>query len=188
MRAAAIRTVGIVARLAIAALWLTCAPATPAPPAAEHQVKAVYLFNFAQFVEWPKQSFESPEAPFVIGILGKDAVGGTLEEVVRGESLNGRRFEVRQFAEPDKVGPCHVLFIGRDMAAGLEQALATLRGRSVLTVTDIEGAEQLGAVITLFKDSKRIRMRINVAAARANELVISSKLLRPAEIVGGGTL
>jgi hypothetical protein len=27
-------------------------------------------------------------------------------------------------------------------------------------------------------------MRINVAAARANQLVISSKLLRPAEVVG----
>jgi hypothetical protein len=30
-------------------------------------------------------------------------------------------------------------------------------------------------------------MRINVAEARANDLVISSKLLRPAEVVGNGS-
>jgi hypothetical protein len=186
MRAAAARQVGFAVRAAFAALLLACLPAIAAPPAAEHQLKAVYLFNFAQFVEWPKQAFESPDSPFVIGILGRDPVGGTLEQVVRGESLNGRRFEVRHFDEPGKLGPCHVLFISRDMAASLGQALETLRGRSVLTVTDIEGAERQGAVIALFNDSNRIRMRINVAAARASELVISSKLLRPAEIVGGG--
>ncbi len=32
--------------------------------------------------------------------------------------------------------------------------------------------------------SNRIRMRINLAAAKAKQLVISSKLLRPAEVVG----
>ena len=35
----------------------------------EYQVKAVFLFNFAQFVEWPPQSFEDAAAPFIIGVL-----------------------------------------------------------------------------------------------------------------------
>ena len=54
----------------------------------------------------------------------------------------------------------------------------------MLTVTDIDGAEHRGAVIALFNENNRIRMRINLAAAKASNLVISSKLLRPAEIVG----
>lgn len=184
MAAAISRHFAILARLAFAALLLAVPQAPAAAPAAEHQIKAVYLFNFAQFVEWPQHAFASPDAPFVIGILGRDPVGRTLEDVVRGESVNGHRFEVRHFAEAGKAGACHVLFIGRDMVAGLEQTLATLRGSNVLTVTDIDGAEQRGAVIALFNDSNRIRMRINVAAAKANDLVISSKLLRPAEVVG----
>jgi hypothetical protein len=184
MPAAALRQFGIAARLAFAALLLASLPSPAAAPAAEHHLKAVYLFNFAQFVEWPAHAFASPDAPFVIGILGRDPVGRTIEDVVRGESVNGRGFEVRHFGDAGGLGPCHVLFIGRDMVSSLEQALAALRGRSVLTVTDIEGAEQRGAVIALFNDSNRIRMRINVAAAKANELSISSKLLRPAEIIG----
>ena len=43
---------------------------------------------------------------------------------------------------------------------------------------------QPGAIIVLVSENNRVRMRINVAAAKANHLVISSKLLRPAEVVG----
>ena len=170
----------------LAGLLLWCTLAWAAPPAAEHQLKAVYLFNFGQFVEWPAQAFDSPDAPLVIGILGADPVGDSLETVVEGESLQGRRIEVRRFAKPADVGPSHILYIGSDEAGRLDATLAATRGRSVLTVTDIEGAEQQGAVIVLFNESNRIRMRINVAAAKAGNLVISSKLLRPAQIVEAG--
>jgi hypothetical protein len=171
---------------AFAGLLLWCTLAWAAPPAAEHHIKAVYLFNFGQFVEWPGQAFESADAPLVIGVLGDDPVGDTLEAVVRGESLQGRPLEVRRFASPGGIGPCHILFVGRGESSRLDATLAAIRGRSVLSVTDIDGAEHRGAVIVLFNESNRIRMRINVAAAKAANLVISSKLLRPAEIVGAG--
>ena len=38
-------------------------------------------------------------------------------------------------------------------------------------------------MIVLVNQDNRVRMRINLSAARASNLVISSKLLRPAELV-----
>ena len=76
------------------------------------------------------------------------------------------------------------LGIGLSFPPRLDSALAAMRGRSVLTVTDIDGAEHKGAMIVLFNQDNRIRMRINLAEARAGNLVISSKLLRPAEVIG----
>jgi hypothetical protein len=166
----------------LVASW--CGGAMSAPPAAEYQVKAAYLFNFGQFVEWPQQAYDSPSAPFVIGIVGEDPFGQTLDEVVAGESLGGHPLVVRRFRHPEDISACNILFIGRSETARLEQTLKLLQGRSVLTVTDITGAERRGAIIVLVNDNNRIRMRINVAAAKASNLVISSKLLRPAEIVG----
>jgi hypothetical protein len=153
-------------------------------PPTEYQVKAAYLFNFGQFVEWPASSFASPGAPFVIGILGDDPFGGTLDDVVRGEALGGHPLQVRRFQDGDDVSACNILFIARTEAARLERTLQAVRGRNVLTVTDWAGEESHDAIIVLKTENKRIRMRINVAAARANNLVISSKLLRPAEVVG----
>jgi len=172
-------------RYAGGALLLASAAAFAAAPLSEYQVKAVYLFNFGQFVEWPAEAFRSPGAPFVIGIVGQDPFGELLEDVVRGESLGTRQIVVKRFRSADEITDCNILFIGRADAERLPATLAALRGRSVLTVTDIVGAETRGAIIVLVNDKNRIRMRINLAAAKASNLVISSKLLRPAEVIGG---
>jgi hypothetical protein len=171
-------------RALFAALVLASGVCLPAAPPSEYQVKAVFLFNFGQFVEWPATVYDSPQAPFIIGVLGEDPFGGTLDEVVRGELVGGRSLVVRRFKNADEIGDCHILFIGRNESGHLREALQAVRGRSVLTVTDIEGADRQGAVIVLFNENNRIRMRINLAAAKAGQLVISSKLLRPAVVVG----
>lgn len=165
------------------ALCLSCAFAAASPN--EYQVKAVFLFNFGQFVEWPMQAYDTPQAPFVICLVGADPFGKTLDDVVRGETVGPRSLVVRRYKYPREIDGCNILFVGRGEAASLPDALAAVRGRSVLTVTDIEGAEKLGAIIVLFNEHNRIRMRINLAAAKANNLVISSKLLRPAQVYEG---
>ena len=77
-----------------------------AGPLAEYRVKAVFLFNFAQFVEWPPQAFRGPETPFVIGILGNDPFGDVLDEIVRGERVGARPFEVRRYRELSDMEGC----------------------------------------------------------------------------------
>jgi hypothetical protein len=182
-RAASSRWLPLVACFIVASLSPQACPATPA---AEYQVKAAYLFNFGQFVEWPSQAYDSPISPFIIGVVGEDPFGKTLDEVIAGESLAGHPLVIKRFRKIEDIAACNILFIGRSEAARLDETIDAMKGRSVLTVTDITGAEQRGAIIVLVNDNNRIRMRINVAAAKANNLVISSKLLRPAEVVGNG--
>jgi len=161
-----------------------CGIAWTAPPPTEYQVKAAYLFNFGQFVEWPVAAWDSPQAPFAICIVGEDPFGSTIDEVVRGESIKGHQLVIRRFTASDAISGCNILFMGRSEASNVERILDSLRGHSILTVTDSAGTESRDAVIVLVTENNRVRMRINVAAARANNLVISSKLLRPAEVVG----
>src|SRR5262249_26619238 len=51
------------ARLSILLLGSVAIAATSP---SEYQVKAVFLFNFTQFVDWPAQTFTDPQTPFVI--------------------------------------------------------------------------------------------------------------------------
>jgi hypothetical protein len=155
----------------------------------EYQVKAVFVFNFAHFVEWPPQAFTAPDAPFVIGILGSDPFGARLDEAVRGERIDQHPLQVRRFRNVDELGPCQVLYIDRSVSAESRRVLTALDHRSTLTVSDMDGAAEGGVMIQFVTENSRIRLRINVEAARAAGLTISSKLLRPAEIVttnGGG--
>src|SRR5207244_3549829 len=98
-------------------------------PSREYQVKAVFLFNFAQFVDWPTQAFAQAQTPLVIGVLGEDPFGAYLDETVRGEKANRRPLSVQRYRQVAEIKTCHVLFISRSETDRLEQILAGLKGR-----------------------------------------------------------
>jgi hypothetical protein len=158
-----------------------------APGALEYQLKAVFLFNFTQFVEWPPSAFNDSHSPVTICVLGNDPFGTYLDEAVQEEKVNGRSLVVARLSQSDDVSGCHVLFISRSEAAHLKQLLKQLNGQRVLTVSDIEGFAEQGGVIGFFTLENKIRLRINMASAKRADLTISSKLLRPAEIVAAAT-
>jgi len=177
------------ARITAIGLLLACGAgaldiAHAAPTAAE--VEAVFLFNFSEFVDWPPQVFSDPRAPIVIGVLGSDPFGPALDDVVRGETVNGRALVVRRFEHVEELADCQILFISRSERARLQPILQAVKGRSVLTVSDLENFALEGGVIGFVLAENKIRLRINLQAARTAGLTLSSKLLRPAQIVGPG--
>lgn len=149
----------------------------------EYQVKAVFLFNFAQFVTWPADAFSSTHSPMVIGVLGVDPFGGELDAVVSGEHPGGRSVVVRRYSDVSQISDCQILFIDKSEQGKLGDILKTLEGRRILTVSDIDGAARRGVMINLVLVGDHVHMRINVAVARASRLVLSSQLLGPAQIV-----
>jgi hypothetical protein len=149
----------------------------------DYQVKAVFLFNFAQFVEWPASAFADASSPIVIGVLGEDPFGTYLDETVRGEKVDNRPLEVQRYRRVDEIKACHILFISRSEASQLEQILVSLKDRSLLVVGDGDDFARRGGMIRLATIQNKIRLIINVEAAKTASLTISSKLLRSAELV-----
>lgn len=152
----------------------------------EYQVKAVFLFRIAQFVEWPPSAFPEPQAPLVIGVLGQDPFGTYLDEILQGETVNNHPLAVQRYASVEEITTCHILFISRSEDDRLDRVLVGLKGRDILTVGDVERFSARGGMIRFVTERGRIRLRINLKAAEAANLKLSSKLLRPAEIVSPG--
>jgi len=153
-----------------------------APQAREYELKAVFLYNFAQFVEWPATAFSNSEAPLVIGVVGKNPFGARLKDIVSGEKVNGHEVTVQYYDNAEDIGKCHILFINLSEANKREQVLELLKGRNILTVSDVSGFPAEGGMIRLFTRDNKIRFEVNLEASRAAGLTISSKLLRLAEI------
>lgn len=151
-------------------------------PASEYRVKAVFLFNFAQFVDWPSAAFPDTTTPFVIGILGEDPFGGFLDQTVRGEQFRGRPFQIRRYHSVDEITACHILYINQSDGDRVGGIVSRLKDRPILTVSDEAGFAERGGMIRFLNDRNRIRLEINPEAAQAANLTISSKLLRVAEI------
>ena len=163
--------------------WATPGEAAPIAPSAEYQLKAVFLFNFAQFVEWPAPAFREPTAPLVIGVLGDDPFGAYLDDLVRDEKIGSRPLLVRRYKRGEKISDCHIVFICRSEAKELEKILTLLKGRSLLTVSDVDTFTRQGGMVRFTMENGKVRLKINVEAAKAGALTISSKILRPGTII-----
>jgi len=148
--------------------------------ASEYQLKAVFLFNFAQFVDWQPAAAQTP---LLIGILGDDPFGSFLDATVRGERVGMRPIEIRRYRQLADLDTCNILFISRSENDQVEEILAAVQHRPILTVSDGDDFAKRGGMIQFVNDKNRIRLRVNLEAAQAANVTISSKLLRVAEIV-----
>lgn len=176
------RCVSGVLVLAAASMVVPARAAAPVGVRREVEVKAVFLFNFTRFVQWPADA-KRAAGPMVIGVLGRDPFGRTLDEVVKGEGVSGRRLVVKRIERVEDAADCDEVFIAASEAQELGKILEFLEGRPVLTVSDIPGFAARGGMIGLVSSGGRVKIQINPEEAKEAGLQISSKLLRPAEIV-----
>lgn len=176
-----LRAVTTAALLALGGLWPHEAHSDASR---EYDLKAVLLYHFTQFVEWPPTSFAGADTPLVIGILGHDPFGPVLDDLVRQETHDHRRIVVERYRAVEAIGNCQILFISASESRALPRILAVLRGRPILTVGDFDGFDLRGGMIRFERNpDDRIGIRINLAAAKASGLTVSARLLRVAEVV-----
>lgn len=165
--------------LALFALPLVAVASATAQTAVpkEYQLKAAFLFNFTQFVEWPPEAFKASDAPFCIGILGSDPFGGALDQVVQGESIHGHKLVVRRSENVEELQDCQMVFISKSEKQRAGEVLAKLNGKPTLSVGEIDGFTSHGGIINFFLQGNRVRFEINPAAAQREGIRISSQLL-----------
>ena len=164
--------------LALLLLLAVTSASRAEPPPREYQIRAVFLLHFAQFTEWPADSFTNKEEPLVIGVLGSNPFGSFLSETVSNETVQGRPLAVALYNRVEEIKSCHILYIGQSEAERLGRVVSVLRNKPVLTVSDIDGADERGVIIRFEKDHNLIRLAFNLQAMKTARLNVSSKLLR----------
>jgi hypothetical protein len=141
----------------------------------EYQVKAVFLYNFAKFVEWPPSA---TTGPLTICIAGRNPLGTFLDDTVRGESVGGRPIHTRIILEPEP--GCHVMFIPDGAAVGAY--LRFSRTAPTLTIGETPAFLGLGGIISFFIEDGKVRFEINPQAAERAQLRVSARLLQLSRI------
>ena len=155
-----------------------------APGLKEYQIKAVFLFNFVQFVEWPASAFPGPTAPIRIAVFGDDPFAGSLEAAVQGEKVRNRSLVIERVRRLEDATECHVLFVCASERMQIGPIISFFSGRPVLTVGDMSDFARRGGIINFYLEGQKVRFEINRAAAQRTGLKLSSQLLGLARLVG----
>ena len=173
---------GVVMRWCVLLVFLF-APSTLHAQSKEYQIKAAFVYNFAQFVQWPSAAFTNASQPFEIGILGDNPFGKSLEETVKGETIKGRQIILVESSRIEKLAGCQILFVSKAASSHAEEIFQKLDSKPVLTVSEDPGFLQHGGIINLYREGSKVRFEINQDAAEKNGLKLGSELLSVGKIV-----
>jgi hypothetical protein len=147
----------------------------------EYEVKAVFVYNLAKFIEWPDKSLDN-SSTITLYILGDDPFESDLDSI-RDKLVKGRRVVVKQIDSPDDLKNANILFISSSEKERLRDILKSISGLPILTVGDTKSFAQRGVMVNFYLENSRIRFEINLEAANLAGLKISSNLLRMGTII-----
>jgi hypothetical protein len=153
--------------------------------APEYEVKIGFIYNFINFTAWPEEALKNN--PDTLNLcFASDHLSSSVFSKLDGKSIKGRKIKVFTFDAETCLEKSQILFFATQDKVFIKQILDSTKGRSILTIGEVDGFTKMGGVINFFKDRNRLRFRINTDAAVRNELKMSSQLLGSAQIVKEG--
>lgn len=146
-------------------------------------VKAAYLVNFIRFTTWPDERDGPRSGPFVVAVANNRLLEDALLRLAEGQLVRGRPVRVVRVRSPRDLEGSHLVWIegapvaGSEYPESLSDVLDPLRGRPVLTVSDVDGFLGRGGMIKLYREGENVRFVIDAQKTREAGLVLSSRLL-----------
>lgn len=159
------------------ALLLVLSPAvTRGQDVAGPSLKAAVIYRFALFATWPPAVL-APSAPLMMCVAGDANVRAALERTVQSLTVDNRPITVAA-VHPDRPSPeCHILYISAMSSAQTARLVTAVSNTPVLTMSDLDGFNEMGGIAELFYEAGGIRFTIDRDAVQRSGLQLSSRLL-----------
>jgi hypothetical protein len=156
----------------------------PVGVASEYTLKAVFLYSFGRYIDWPPEYLPQATGAFVIGVLGDDPFGDALDKIAAAKKIHDRQIVLRRFKSLAEYQPCHILFVTRSVPAEQQaEVIRKLQDKPLLLVGEMPGFAAQGGTVNFFVDQDTVRFEINLQAAKQQKLSINAKLLSLARLL-----
>lgn len=157
----------------LSALLPSASNATSQILSADAQLKAAFIYRFAQFTQWP----EGKKDGLTYCILGDDDVLNAMQDLIDSSVMQVKAVNAKQ-----NLTPCNVLYLAAD-ASGIPELIQQLESKAILTIAENVQTFRQGMVIGFITEPKRLSFRVNLQVARQQQLTLSSQMLKLAKEV-----
>jgi len=138
-------------------------------------IQANFIYQFAANCNWPS---ELRKGRFTIAVLGQRAVFDHLSEKYGAKPIGNQTIDVVEIAELSTSSLPHILFIDKSKRNELAKAVRDFKNKSVLIVTNWEGALQSGSNINFKSVDGNIRYEMNTASMDDKKIAPGVKILQ----------
>ena len=142
------------------------------------KIKAIYIYNFTKYIEWPD---DYKSGNFVIGVLGTNTpLMNELNKMASAKTVGTQKLEIKNLSGPADAGACHIVYILSDNSGQLGDVVGKIKGKSTLIVTDKAGSTKLGAGINFAIVENKQKIELNKGNIEKYKLKVASTLVEMA--------
>ena len=142
-------------------------------PDINSNLKARYIFNFANMIEWPSAV---GKGSFNIGLLGEPSNLLTELNKYNSKSVGSQSIKIIPFSESSLVTACHILFITREQADKTAALVKKFKANGTLIISEKEGALKDGSIINFIIRNNRQTYELSKTNASKHKLIIGKQL------------
>jgi len=146
----------------------------------ENKLKVVVIGKVAKFITWKDKGYDK----FIITVLN-NPYGELFNKILIGKKIKNKQIEIKYIDNIDNLSDTNILFISTSNAKNLKFILNKIKGKNILTVSDIRGFADKNGIMQIYFASQKVKLRINLNIAKEDNLKISSSLLRIADVIRG---
>jgi hypothetical protein len=135
-------------------------------------LKARYIFNFANMIEWPSAL---GKGNFNIGLFGEsDNLYNELSKY-NSKSVGSQTIKVAQYNESN-VAACHILFVTKEQSDKTTAMVKKFKSKGTLIITEKEGSLKDGSIINFVIRNNRQSYELSKTNAGKHKLIIGKQL------------
>ena len=138
----------------------------------EYRLKAVFLYNFIVFTDWPDLS----DTAINLCFDRNHPFGSGIDEL-NGRKAHERSIRVLVKSKDEHFRDCQAIFISNAEIGRLSEILTLLRDQPILTIADSKDAVEQGVMLSMQVENEKITFEANLMAVRQVGLILSSRLL-----------
>jgi hypothetical protein len=145
----------------------------------EADVKAAFIYNFINYIEWDQPNNDND---FTIGVIGSSPVTESLMNIAKTSTAKNKKIVVRVFNKPEDIGDCQILFIPQNSPFSLHSILEKT-DKGMLTISEENGYAKQGTAFNFVIIKDKLKFEANLKTIYTEGLKASSQLLKLAIIV-----
>jgi hypothetical protein len=135
--------------------------------------KALFMYNFTKYLEWPDQK---KQGDFVIGVFGNSPIIDELNVIAQKRKVGAQQIKVEKISTLEEIQKCHIVYFPDSRSAKFTELKSNFGAKGIVFITDKPGLGKDSGINYVSVNGKQ-NFEVNKGNLEGQGIKINSALL-----------
>jgi hypothetical protein len=142
--------------------------------AQNEKFKALFMYNFTKYLEWPSNK---NDGDFIITVVGESPIVKELNIIAQKKQIGFQNLKVEQVHSASEISSSHIVYVSSESTNMLNAVLSRLSKQNTLLITDKKGSIGKGAGINYIVQGGKQKFEISESNIASSGIKVGTTLL-----------